>query len=70
MSKSNNLYTMMRLSYEQAVDDYNDKKVDSVLSAYKKYHIINVGMEACDPQGEIINFYDDDNRQEAMIWKS
>ncbi len=44
MSKSNNLYTMMRLSYEQAVDDYNDKKVDSVLSAYKKYHIINVGM--------------------------
>jgi hypothetical protein len=26
-------------------------------------------MEACDPQGEIINFYDDDNRQEAMLWK-
>ncbi len=30
MSKSNNLYMMMRLSYEQAVDDYNNKKVDSV----------------------------------------
>ena len=69
MSKSNNLYTMMRLSYEQAVDDYNDKKVDSVLSAYKKYHIINVGMGSGDPQGEILNFYDEDNSRESMIWK-
>ena len=57
----------MRLSYEQAVDDYNDKKVDSVLSAYKKYHIINVGMGSMDPQGELIYFYDEDNRQESMI---
>ena len=67
MSKSNNLYMMMRLSYEQAVDDYNNKKVDSVLSAYKKYHIINVGMGSVDPQGEILNFFDEDNSQESMI---
>ena len=51
MSKSNNLYMMMRLSYEQAVDDYNNKKVDSVLNAYKKYHRLNVGMESHDPPG-------------------
>ena len=66
MSKTNDLYMMMRLSYEQAVDDYNEKKVDSVLSAYKKYHIINVGMGSVDPQGEILNFFDEDNSQESM----
>jgi len=58
---------MMRLAYEQAVDDYNNKKVDTVLSAYKKYHIINVGMGSVDPQGEILNFFDEDNSQESMI---
>ena len=67
MSRTNDLYTMMRLAYEQAVDDYNNKKVDSVLSAYKKYHIINVGMGSGDPQGEILNFYDEDNSRESMI---
>mgnify|MGYP000598428625 FL=1 len=67
MSRTNDLYCMMRLSYEQAVDDYNCKKVDSVLSAYKKYHVINVGMSSGDPQGDILNFYDDDNRQESML---
>ena len=70
MSKSNNLYMMMRLSYEQAVDDYNNKKVDSVLSAYKKYHRLNVGMESYDPQGDLINFYDEDNGRESALWKS
>tara|TARA_B100001250_G_scaffold122124_1_gene103691 strand:+ start:48713 stop:48892 length:180 start_codon:yes stop_codon:yes gene_type:complete len=58
---------MMRLAYEQAVDDYNNKKADTVLSAYKKYHIINVGMGSVDPQGEILNFFDEDNSQESMI---
>ena len=67
MSKSNNLYMMMRLSYEQAVDDYNNKKADTVLSAYKKYHRINVGMEAYDPQGDLINFYDEDNSRESAL---
>jgi hypothetical protein len=67
MSKSNNLYMMMRLSYEQAVDDYNNKKADSVLAAYQKYHKINVGMEAHDPQGDLINFYDEDNARESAI---
>ena len=67
MSKSNNLYMMMRLSYEQAVDDYNNKKVDSVLNAYKKYHKLNVGMESHDPQGDLINFYDEDNTRESAL---
>ena len=70
MSKSNNLYMMMRLSYEQAVDDYNNKKVDSVLNAYKKYYRLNVGMESHDPQGDLINFYDEDNSIESALWKS
>ena len=70
MSKSNNLYMMMRLSYEQAVDDYNNKKVDSVLNAYKKYYRLNVGMESHDPQGDLINFYDEDNSRESALWKS
>ena len=26
MGRTNDLYTMMRLSYEQATDDYNTKK--------------------------------------------
>tara|TARA_A100001015_G_scaffold307735_1_gene404117 strand:- start:572 stop:775 length:204 start_codon:yes stop_codon:yes gene_type:complete len=67
MSKSNNLYMMMRLSYEQAVDDYNNKKVDSVLNAYKKYYRLNVGMESHDPQGDLINFYDEDNSRESAL---
>jgi|TARA_X000001388_G_scaffold35888_1_gene25347 hypothetical protein len=66
MGRTNELYMMMRLAYEQAVDDYNNKKVDTVLSAYKKYHIINVGMGSVDPQGEILNFFDEDNSQESM----
>jgi len=67
MGRTNELYMMMRLAYEQAVDDYNNKKTDTVLSAYKKYHIINVGMGSVDPQGEILNFFDEDNSQESMI---
>lgn len=67
MSKSNNLYMMMRLSYEQAVDDYNNKKVDSVLNAYKKYYRFNVGMESHDPQGDLINFYDEDSSRESAL---
>ena len=66
MGRTNELYMMMRLAYEQAVDDYNNKKADTVLSAYKKYHIINVGMGSVDPQGEILNFFDEDNSQESM----
>ena len=68
MSKSGTLYMMMRLSYEQAVDDYNNKKTNSLLNAYKKYHQINVGMTPTDPQGDLINFYDEDNSQECLIW--
>ena len=67
MGRTNEFYMMMRLAYEQAVDDYNNKKADTVLSAYKKYHIINVGMGSVDPQGEILNFFDEDNSQESMI---
>tara|TARA_R110002012_G_scaffold116135_2_gene263550 strand:+ start:472 stop:675 length:204 start_codon:yes stop_codon:yes gene_type:complete len=67
MSKTNDLYMMMRLSYEQAVDDYINKKVDSMLDAYKKYYKINVGMDSLDPQGDLINFYDEDNSRESMI---
>lgn len=67
MSKTNDLYMMMRLSYEQAVDDYRNKKVDSMLDAYKRYHKINVGMDSLDPQGDLINFYDEDNRQESAL---
>jgi len=67
VSKTNDLYMMMRLSYEQAVDDYRNKKVDSMLDAYKRYHKINVGMDSLDPQGDLINFYDEDNRQESAL---
>ena len=56
MSKSGTLYMMMRLSYEQAVDDYNNKKTNSLLDAYKKYYQINVGMSPTDPQGDLITF--------------
>ena len=61
MGKTNDLYMMMRLSNEQATDDYNSKKVDSMVDAYSKYYKINVGMKCYDPQGDIINFYDEDN---------
>jgi|TARA_R100001460_G_scaffold2446_7_gene7976 hypothetical protein len=67
MSKSNDLYSMMRLSYEQATDDYNNKKTDSIVNAYSKYYRQNVGMNCYDPQGDIINFYDEDNRQECAL---
>ena len=44
MSKTGDLYLMMRLSYEQAADDYNSKKSDSMVGSYKKYYKKNVGM--------------------------
>lgn len=69
MGRTNDLYMMMRLAYEQAVDDYNNKKTDSVLKSYKKYHIINVGMGSYDPQNELMNFYNEDNSLDSIIWK-
>jgi hypothetical protein len=67
MSKTGTLYMMMRLSYEQAIDDYENQKAESLLESYKKYYKINVGMESIDPQGDLINFYDEDNSQECLI---
>jgi len=32
-----------------------------MVDAYSKYYKINVGMKCYDPQGDIINFYDEDN---------
>ena len=70
MSKIGALYYMMRLSYEEAIDDYNNKKTDTILSAYKKYYKINVGMEATDPEADIMMFYDEDNSLDCPIWTS
>lgn len=70
MGRTNDLYMMMRLSYEQATDDYNNKKTDSIVNAYSKYYKENVGMTCYDPQGDIINFYDEDNSQECSLWLS
>ena len=61
---------MMRLSYEQAIDDYENQKAESLLASYKKYYKINVGMESTDPQGDLIMFYDEDHSQESPIWTS
>ena len=36
MGKTNNLYSMMRLSFEQALDDYANKKNTSLVDAYSK----------------------------------
>ena len=68
MSRSGDLYMMSRLSYEQAMDDYHNKKSHSLVESYKKYYKENVGMECCDPHGDLINFYDEDNSQESIIW--
>ena len=67
MSQTGNLYMMMRLSYDQATDDYNNKKADSLLGAYKKYYKINVGMTCLNPQVDLLNFYDEDNSQECLV---
>ena len=67
MGKTNNLYSMMRLSFEQALDDYANKKNTSLGDAYSKHYRINVGMECYDPHGDLINFYDEDNSQESII---
>ena len=34
MSKTNNLYSMMRLTFDQALDDYEKKKNTSLVDAY------------------------------------
>ena len=49
----------MRLSYEQAVGDYNDKKTDSLLSAYRKYHKVNLQYQSTDPATELLMFYEE-----------
>ena len=68
MSRVGDLYMMSRLSYEQAMDDYHNKKSNSLVDSYKKYYKENVGMECYDPQGDLLNFYDEDNSQECIIW--
>tara|TARA_R100001163_G_C5038128_1_gene176896 strand:- start:599 stop:817 length:219 start_codon:yes stop_codon:yes gene_type:complete len=67
MSKTGDLYLMMRLSYEQAADDYNSKKSDSMVGSYKKYYKKNVGMTCYDPQRDIMMFWNEDNSQECPI---
>ena len=68
MGKTNNLYSMMRLSFDQALDDYEKKKNASLVDAYSKHYKVNVGMICNDPHGDLINFYDEDNSQESSIW--
>ena len=68
MSRSGDLYMMSRLSYEQAINDYENKKSDTIIDAYKKHYKVNVGMDCLDPQGDLINFYDEDHSQESPIW--
>ena len=38
MSRTGDLYMMSRLSYEQAIDDYENKKSNSLLESYKKHY--------------------------------
>ena len=57
----------MRLSYEQAVGDYNDKKTDSLLSAYRKYHKINLQYQSTDPATELLMFYEEDNSYQGSM---
>ena len=68
MSRTGDLYMMSRLSYEQAIDDYENKKSNSLLESYKKHYKNNVGMDCLDPQGDLIMFYDEDNSQQSLIW--
>ena len=47
MSRTGDLYMMSRLSYEQAIDDYENKISNSLLESYKKHYknkalIINI----------------------------
>ena len=67
MSRTGDLYMMSRLSYEQAIDDYENKKSNSLLESYKKHYKNNVGMYCLDPQGDLITFYDEDHSQESPI---
>jgi hypothetical protein len=67
MGKTNGLYTMMRLSYEMAVDDYNNKKTNSIKDAYQKYYKENVGMKCHNPETDLIMFYDEDNGMESPL---
>ena len=61
MSKTSDLYQMARLAYDQAHSDFLDKKTDSVLEAYKKYHKENTGFFSTDPVQEIKQFDEEDN---------
>ena len=67
MSRTGDLYMMSRLSYEQAIDDYENKKSNSLLESYKKHYKNNVCIDCLDPQGDLIMFYDEDHSQESPI---
>ena len=41
MSRTGDLYMMSRLSYEQAIHDYENKKSDTIIDAYKKHYKVN-----------------------------
>ena len=44
---------MSRLSYEQAIDDYENKKSNSLLESYKKHYKIMSVWIVYDPQGDL-----------------
>lgn len=67
MSRSNNLYTMMKLSYDLAEDDYARKKTNSLLDSYKRYHKENLRFESSDPESEIRMFLIEDQSQQSII---
>jgi|LULE01.1.fsa_nt_gb hypothetical protein len=67
MGKTNGLYTMMRMSYEMAVDDYNNKKTHSIKDAYQKYYKENVGMDCTNPETDLLMFYDEDNSRDCPL---
>jgi hypothetical protein len=50
-----------------AVDDYNNKKTNSIKDAYQKYYKENVGMKCHNPETDLIMFYDEDNGMESPL---
>tara|TARA_R100000781_G_scaffold38096_1_gene26826 strand:- start:376 stop:582 length:207 start_codon:yes stop_codon:yes gene_type:complete len=60
MGRVKDMYMLMRLSYDQAEDDFAEKKTTNVVESYKKYHIENLGHESSSPEEEVRMFSEED----------
>ena len=68
MGRVKDMYMLMRLSYDQAESDLLDKKTNSLVDSYKRYHKENLKYESFEPNEEVRMFHDEYFQDQINIY--